>query len=116
MPKPEDAFDDEDAPPIPQLGDSGHGGADISDEARERAQQEAARQNRSPETQQFLDTIQRISSGSDRSNQGEEDRISRGVSAAQSVGISANGEGGSIGELLVEVRAIRSAIESLLNS
>ena len=115
MPKPQDAFDDENAPPIPQLGDSDHGGADISDEARERVQQEAARKNRSPETQQFLDNIFG-GSGNDRSKQGEEDRISRGVSAAQSVGISANGEGGSIGELLVEVRAIRSAIESLLNS
>ena len=38
MPNPEDAFDDENAPPIPQLGDSG---ADISDEAREKAAQEA---------------------------------------------------------------------------
>ncbi len=111
-PNPEDAFDDENAPDIPQLGDAGVRG-DISDEARQRAAQEAAQQNRTPETQEFLDTIFGGSSGG---GSAEEERIDRGIRAAQSVGISANGEGGTIGQLLEEVRAIRSVIESLLNS
>ena len=113
MPNPEDAFNDENAPEIPQLGDAGDTG-DISDRAREEAAAEAAQQNRTPETQEFLDTI--FGGASSRGSAEEEERINRGIRAAQSVGISANGEGGTIGQLLEEVRAIRSVIESLVDS
>lgn len=106
MPNPEDAFDDENAPPIPQLGDSG---ADISDEAREKAAQEAAEQNRTPETQKFIDTIFGSDTGDSESAKRRSEAFARGITPSQS------SDGGS-DQLLEEVRAIRSAIEALLNS
>lgn len=103
MPNPEDAFEDEDAPPIP--------GPLNDDPDAERERQEASRS--------IDDAVSSaIEAGEAEANSGEQAFRS---SAALSRGISASGGGGGSGDgvssqLLDEVRAIRSAIESLLNS
>jgi hypothetical protein len=109
-PPPSDPFEDENAPPIPQLGDVNSGG-DISDEARQRAQQDAAKERRTPETQAFIDTAFGGGGGGQEMSGSKSDFTSGGASFE-----SSPDESGSPGELLEEVRQIRSLLESILNS
>lgn len=100
MPNPEDAFDDENAPPIPDLPE----GERSFDPKSEEEQKEFE-----DKQEEALRIIQDSGGMGELRDKRREASLARGIALSQS-------SGGGTEQLLEEVRAIRSAIEALLNS
>jgi len=100
MPNPEDAFDDENAPPILDLPE----GERSFDPKSEEEQKEFE-----DKQEEALRIIQDSGGMGELRDKRREAALARGITPSQS------SDGGS-DQLLEEVRAIRSAIEALLNS
>ena len=102
MPKPEDAFDDENAPEIPDF---------VQDD---RDKRDKERRDKSWEREQ-----QRITDRDERKENKQQERVGdanetrEGLSQSYMVGDSTGSDSQSM--LLEEVRALRASIESLLN-
>jgi len=101
MPKPEDAFDDENAPPIPDLPEDGEKSFDPKSEEEQKEFED--------NQEEALRIIQDSGGMGELRGKRREAALARGITPSQS------SDGGS-DQLLEEVRAIRSAIEALLNS
>jgi len=105
MPRPEDAFDDENAPAIPDLESSRDSAEEIGEDLRRMHEERVADRK---EAEQF---------GKKVSTDSVEDFRQARRNSAAAVGLIEDGGGDSPeSELLDEVRAIRSLLESVLNS